>query len=989
MSGNTLLAVIVGAAAVSAFRISGATVPKQQPIHHTDAKFRFQRDVSIDSSFGAGGDGETLPSIEVHEQTAIMEGTSPRAIKLRQQIQAIKDDPMNTSPIILYGPRGSGKRELAREIACHLPSWQTQHVHRLLLDEWADYVDMILGTDSRPGMLDDLSLQANSTIIVEGFQAQHVESKEIFERREDLSHAFVRLVHGEYFSRYENKTKRFLPRVIGCTRLEPEYFEKSSENIFDAIFINVPSLAIRLRDVPNIVKGKIKQFEHNYGLNNVSLSKEAMHTLLDHTWGIDGNEELDAELSKCLKQLSLEKTNIIESKHLFGTANNKDVRIRLLYNIPLLRKIIMSPWIFDHTLRYIVIPAFVAINLLLWLGPQTRAENTALTIFWAGWWPGIMLVFPFLGRIWCAVCPFMALGSWAQEIIVSMDIELKKWPKWGSTIGPTFAFCLFYAILIWEELWDLPDTGYLSSCLLLLITAGAVLMSITWEKRLWCRYFCPIGAMNSMFSTLAMAEVRTWKSNCDGCTNPTCISGNSPTLDPSDKTAIKGCTMDLKNNQLRDMGDCVMCMSCIKNCEREAPELNLRPIGLDFGLPWLLPMQVHQGKSLAKSQVKTNFWFGGVITILQGSIILHYLPKILHELGMDPSIATSKPAFDLPFAIHSALSAVILAVPGMIALVADFAAVPLESLSNVWKRELTHHPAENAAIKNLYGSLLNGGVDFSSTIEEWDLDGDGRISGWELEEGFIALNIPQSQRKLLLNVLKQDTAPMLIDEIQDLYFAIKEAEQPSHPTYLSIIKENELQTKLTFIEIFERLDTEGSGYLTKEEFRTMSDLGYLKIPLSEQESNDLFDNADIFNTGRLNMFQFMSIMRKTVKIDIQEIGYGYLPLAWGSLTAYWLGLGLRELGLTLVRLPISFGVNVSDICAAKIPQFIASDASIHTVQGLLMIGSIGATLSLTHKLCADNNIRSVRFGAHATVQVIGALFTLYLMLSPELAISTS
>ena len=565
MSKNTLLAGLFGVLTVSAFRIPCATVPQQQTIHHADAKFRFPRDVSIDSSSSADGDGEPPPSIEGHEQTAIMAGTSPKAIELRQQIQAIWDDPKNTSPIILYGPRGSGKRELANEIVCHLPSWQTQHVHHLLLDDSLDYNDMILGTHSRPGVLDDLSVLSNSTVIVEGFQAQHVESKEGFERREDLSHAFVRLVHGEYFSRYENKTKRFLPRVIGCTRLEPEYFKKSSENIVDAIFINVPSLANRLRDIKNIARGKIKQFEHNYGLHDVRLSEEAMHTLLDHTWGVGGNEELDSELLKCLKQLSLEKTNIIESKHLFGTADTEEMRIRLLYNVPLLRKIIMSPWIFDHTLRVIVIPAFVAINLLLWLGPQTRAENTALTLFWAGWWPGIMLVFPFLGRIWCAICPFMAIGSWAQEIVGSMDIELKKWPKWGSTIGPTFAFCLFYAILMWEELWNLPDTGYLSSCLLLLITAGAVLMSIVWEKRLWCRYFCPIGAMNNMFATLAMAEVRTWKANCDGCTNPTCTLGKSPTLDPSDITAIKGCTMDLKSNQLRYMGDCVMCMSCIKN----------------------------------------------------------------------------------------------------------------------------------------------------------------------------------------------------------------------------------------------------------------------------------------------------------------------------------------------------------------------------------------------------------------------------------------
>ena len=161
--------------------------------------------------------------------------------------------------------------------------------------------------------------------------------------------------------------------------------------------------------------------------------------------------------------------------------------------------------------------------------------------------------------------------------------------------------------------------------------------------------------------------------------------------------------------------------------------MNLRPIGQDFGLPWLLPMRLQQKGSLAKSQVKTNFWLGGIVTILQGSVVLHYLPKILHEVGMDISIATSKPALDLPFAIHAVLSAVILVSPGTLALVADLAPVPLESLSNVWKRELTPHPAKNAVIVNLCKSLLNQGMDFSTTMAEWDLDGNGRVSDWEMK----------------------------------------------------------------------------------------------------------------------------------------------------------------------------------------------------------------------------------------------------------------
>lgn len=47
-----------------------------------------------------------------------------------------------------------------------------------------------------------------------------------------------------------------------------------------------------------------------------------------------------------------------------------------------------------------------------------------------------------------------------------------------------------------EEVWDLPQSAALSSCLLLLITAGAMVGSYFYERRIWCRYLCPVGGMN-------------------------------------------------------------------------------------------------------------------------------------------------------------------------------------------------------------------------------------------------------------------------------------------------------------------------------------------------------------------------------------------------------------------------------------------------------------------------------------------------------------
>ncbi|GFH10066.1 uncharacterized protein HaLaN_05314, partial [Haematococcus lacustris] len=46
-----------------------------------------------------------------------------------------------------------------------------------------------------------------------------------------------------------------------------------------------------------------------------------------------------------------------------------------------------------------------------------------MNVFWAMWWPGIFIVYPFLGRVWCAV----------------------------EAGGPWFLTALFAAILVWEQ----------------------------------------------------------------------------------------------------------------------------------------------------------------------------------------------------------------------------------------------------------------------------------------------------------------------------------------------------------------------------------------------------------------------------------------------------------------------------------------------------------------------------------------------------------
>ena len=119
---------------------------------------------------------------------------------------------------------------------------------------------------------------------------------------------------------------------------------------------------------------------------------------------------------------------------------------------PQLRNWMRAPALWNTLLFGLVSWLFAVVNLVLWLGPQDRAANPMLNLFWAWWWPLILLSYPLVGRLWCAICPFMVWGQIAQKLT---PWRKKSWPhgdmdRWGA---PVLA-AGFAVILLWEEVWN-------------------------------------------------------------------------------------------------------------------------------------------------------------------------------------------------------------------------------------------------------------------------------------------------------------------------------------------------------------------------------------------------------------------------------------------------------------------------------------------------------------------------------------------------------
>jgi hypothetical protein len=195
--------------------------------------------------------------------------------------------------------------------------------------------------------------------------------------------------------------------------------------------------------------------------------------------------------------------------------------------------------------------------------------------------------------------------------------------QWLNRWGDWILFAGFVAIYLWEKLWDLPHHAYLSAWLLVVITAGAVIFSQLYERRLWCRYLCPIGGMNGMFAKLSMLELRSTPQVCGSqCHTFGCYKGSGATavtfIDalPNEGQATGGCPLYSHPNLLRDNRDCMLCMTCLKACPNRSAQLNLRFPASDL-------LDDHRGFYAEVA----------LLLLLLGGVLMHHSQTILTWLG--------------------------------------------------------------------------------------------------------------------------------------------------------------------------------------------------------------------------------------------------------------------------------------------------------------------------------------------------------------------
>lgn len=220
---------------------------------------------------------------------------------------------------------------------------------------------------------------------------------------------------------------------------------------------------------------------------------------------------------------------------------------------------------------------FVLAIVAGFVGTPVGNRNFAIVFVWIVWWALLIIVLvPLGGRLWCAICPIPAPGEWLQRrALVSPAGRVLhtlgwRWPRRLRSIWLQNASFLAMAIFSALVLTDPRVTAWV----LLGLVLVAVALSLTYERRIFCRFVCPVGGFIGLYSLMAPVELRVKDpAVCRGHREKACYLGNERGV---------GCPWLVFPGALRRNAYCGLCTECLKTCTLDNVAFRVRPPGRDL-----------------------------------------------------------------------------------------------------------------------------------------------------------------------------------------------------------------------------------------------------------------------------------------------------------------------------------------------------------------------------------------------------------------------
>jgi hypothetical protein len=210
-------------------------------------------------------------------------------------------------------------------------------------------------------------------------------------------------------------------------------------------------------------------------------------------------------------------------------------------------------------------------------GTPAGSHNFAIIFVWIVWWALLIVVLvPFFGRAWCTMCPIPGPGEWLQRRAILRRAPDRprslhwRWPRrlrniWLQNFG--FLMLAIFSTLILTR-------PIITAWLLLGMMSLGVALSALYEKRIFCRYVCPVGGFIGLYSLASSIELRVKDAQvCKDHATKDCVIGTEQSY---------GCPWMVFPGNLARNTYCGLCTECLKACPKDNVAIRLRPFGSDL-----------------------------------------------------------------------------------------------------------------------------------------------------------------------------------------------------------------------------------------------------------------------------------------------------------------------------------------------------------------------------------------------------------------------
>ncbi len=488
-----------------------------------------------------------------------------RESKTAQKTQAAVDQlAMSSSPFILTGEAGTGKLIIARQI--HLQSKRAggQFLEVDLRDfEPLQLERALFGNEQSAFPF----VQARQAGLFEQATNGTLVFTHVHLMKEELQEKLVKILQSSSYTHIDSSRQVAMQArlaFVSCYSLEhlrstgkllPELLSLTQD-----LHFFVPPLRNHKEDLPRLVLHYLERFSKEYGKKIFKVSPETLGIFMNYDW--PGNL---TELSSVIRRAVMlaKKDEIVAEQILLGLPKTEGKWEYNILRIAWIRKFLESK-IFPRVPQVIISCILLVTVLFLFFGPSDPQANIGLTLGWYIGWPLMFFSFFFLARTWCSVCPLAVPGTLLQNIVKptrKTPAFIKDYSGW--------IMALLCILVFWVEIvWDAYNNRYLTFGIILIITLGSILFSVLFSRRSWCRYLCPLGAVNAIFAMPSVVELRSNRHVClNRCQNHSCYTGEGD---------ITGCPMFRHPYLVDNNRDCIMCSKCIKSCGNSSIQLNLR-----------------------------------------------------------------------------------------------------------------------------------------------------------------------------------------------------------------------------------------------------------------------------------------------------------------------------------------------------------------------------------------------------------------------------